>query len=184
LKTRDVVIFSGDEFVVPQNIQRIDSDTTHGWQVRYHGTKFFSDGSPDGSGAAKALERATRELVARVATMPAPVTLRRQPSPNKTSDLPAGISGPILADRNGTQAAVIQVSIPRYGKEAQVKRIHIGTPRTYRKARFKAAVARAVEMRNEALANYEADATRARRKAVAAAAAATGKALRAARAGT
>jgi hypothetical protein len=39
-------------------------------------------------------------------------------------------------------------------------------------------------MRNEALANYEADATRARRKAVAAAAAATGKALRAARAGT
>lgn len=181
MKTRDVIIFSGDAFVVPQNIQRIDSDSTHGWQVRYHGTKFFSDGSPDGVGAGRALERATRELLARVATMPAPVTVKREPSSHKTSNLPAGISGPILADRNGTQAAVLQVSIPRYGKETQVKRIHIGTPRTYRKARFHAAVAQAVQMRTEALAQYEADATHARRKAVAAAAAATRKALRAAR---
>ena len=181
MKTRDVVIHSGDAFVVPQNVQRIDSDSTHGWQVRYHGTKFFSDGSPDGSGAGRALELATRELLARVASMPAPVTLRREPSPSKTSDLPAGISGPILVDRAGSQSAVLSVSIPRYGQDAQVKRIYIGTPRTYRKARLRAAIERAVALRTEALAQYEADATRARRKATFAAAAATRKALRAAR---
>lgn len=165
MKTRDVVIFSGDEFVVPQNIQRIDTDSTHGWQVRYHGTKFFSDGSPDGSGAGKALDRATRELLARIASMPAPVTLRREPSPNKTSNLPPGISGPIVVDRDGSLSAVLSVSIPRYGRETQVKRIYIGTPNTYSKAKFRAALARAIEMRNEALAEYEADATRARRRA-------------------
>ena len=51
MKTRDVVIFSGKRFKVPQCIQRIDHRYTHGWQVRYGGTKMFSDGSNDGSEA-------------------------------------------------------------------------------------------------------------------------------------
>ena len=38
MKTRDVAIFSGHRFAVPQGIQRIDTKSTHGWQVRYHGT--------------------------------------------------------------------------------------------------------------------------------------------------
>ena len=52
MKQRNVTIFSGKAFTVPQGIQRIDTASTHGWQVRYQGTKFFSDHSPDGSGAA------------------------------------------------------------------------------------------------------------------------------------
>ena len=51
MNTRDVVIFSGERFVVPQCIQRIDHLSTHGWQLRYGGTKLFSDHSQDGSGA-------------------------------------------------------------------------------------------------------------------------------------
>ena len=38
MKTREVVIFSGERFVVPQCIQRIDHLSTHGWQLRYGGT--------------------------------------------------------------------------------------------------------------------------------------------------
>ena len=55
MKVRDVVIFSGERFEVPQGIQRIDHRATHGWQLRYGGTKLFSDGSPDGSGASEEL---------------------------------------------------------------------------------------------------------------------------------
>ncbi len=45
MKLRDVAIFNGQKFVVPQGIQRIDTKSTHGWQVRYQGTKMFSDHS-------------------------------------------------------------------------------------------------------------------------------------------
>ncbi|MDP1098101.1 hypothetical protein Q6288_28910, partial [Klebsiella quasipneumoniae] len=79
MKTRSVVIFSGERFDVPQCIQRIDHLSTHGWQLRYGGTKLFSDHSQDGSGARKALALATKELLKRIATMPAPSRLRRTP---------------------------------------------------------------------------------------------------------
>ena len=58
MKFRDVDIFSGQRFTVPQCIQRIDHESTHGWQVRYQGTKLFSDGTTDSTGAAMSLTRA------------------------------------------------------------------------------------------------------------------------------
>ena len=70
MKTRTVKIFTGTVFEVPQRIQRIDTKATHGWQVRYNGTKFFKDGNSDGTGAAKSLQDATRELIKRLASMP------------------------------------------------------------------------------------------------------------------
>ena len=60
MKTRDVVIFSGKKFKVPQCVQRIDHRYTQGWQVRYGGTKMFSDGTNDGSGAKASLEALPR----------------------------------------------------------------------------------------------------------------------------
>ena len=63
MKIREVVIFTGQKFSVPQGIQRIDHRATHGWQLRYGGTKLFSDRTPDGSGADAALEAATKELL-------------------------------------------------------------------------------------------------------------------------
>jgi ribosomal protein L9 len=62
------------------------------------------------------------------------------------------------------QSAVLAVLVPRFGQKNELKRVHIGTPSTYTKARYKAAVARAIEIRTEATARYEADATRAKRK--------------------
>ena len=60
MKYREVVIFNGDKYTVPQNIQRIDHLATHGWQLRYGGTKLFSDHTTDGSGAAASLEAAMK----------------------------------------------------------------------------------------------------------------------------
>jgi hypothetical protein len=175
MKTRKVTIHTGEKFDVPQGIQRIDSQSTHGWQVRYHGTKFFADGLA--GSAAKALHSATRELLRRIATLPAPVSLKRTPSPRKSSDLPPGISGPVITtSATGAQSAVLSVFLPRFGQEPKVTSIHIGTPNTYTRTRYRQAVAAAVEMRAEALAVYEADATRARRRE----ATALRKALRAA----
>jgi hypothetical protein len=167
MKTRKATIFSGKTFTVPQGIQRIDSASTHGWQVRYQGTKFFSDGTPDGSGAPKSLAAATRELLNRIATMPAPVVLKRGPSANKKSGLPPGISGPIVVNRGEerVRSAVLSVLLPRFGSTAQLKSVYIGTENTYTQRRYRAALAEAKSLRAEAVADYEAAATRARRKA-------------------
>src|SRR5512139_1660871 len=100
MKTRDVVIFSGEQFTVPQGIQRIDHRATHGWQLRYGGTKLFSDGV-DGSPAAS-LAKATKELRSRIAKLPAPSKLQKEPRGNKTTDLPVGISGPVVRLREGS----------------------------------------------------------------------------------
>ena len=164
MKTRQVTIASGQRFTVPQGIQRLDSASTCGWQVRYQGTKYFPDGT---AGSQKALESATRELLRRIATMPAPVSLRRTPSPSKTTRLPVGISGPILVSKAGSelQSAVLSVLVPRFGQANQVKRVHIGTAQTYTKSRYRAALVKAVELRSESMALYEAEATKAKRKA-------------------
>ncbi len=164
MKTREVTIVTGEDFTVPSGIQRLDSSSTRGWQVRYQGTKYFPDGT---DGARKALDRATKELMSRIATMPAPVGLRHKPTPDKGSTLPVGISGPILVSKAGatSQSAVLSVSIPRFGEPSQTKKIHIGTDQTYTKARYKQALAKAIEMRNASLAAYEEAATLAKRKA-------------------
>jgi hypothetical protein len=163
MKTREITLASGEKFTVPQGVQRLDSNTTRGWQVRYQGTKYFPDGE---SGPTKALEAATRELLRRIATLPAPVVLKRGPSAHKKSALPPGISGPLLVKKSGTgeQSAVLSVLIPRFGMVNQTKQIYIGTPKTYSKARYKAALAQAIEIRSESLSLYASAATKAKRK--------------------
>lgn len=167
MKLRDVVIFSGARFEVPEGIQRIDHRATHGWQLRYGGTKLFSDFTPDGSGAADALEKATRELLARIAKLPAPSKLQKEPNENKTSKLPVGISGPIVRTRrhSGLRDSSLLVSIPRYGEKARRRTVYIGTENTYTVQKFRAALARAIEIRAEAEEAYQRDATRAKRAA-------------------
>lgn len=165
MKVRTVTIFSGHTFDVPQSIQRIDHRATHGWQLRYGGTKLYSDHTSDGSGAAESLRLATKELLKRIAALPAPSLLQRGPSANKSSDLPVGISGPVVRQRRGSalRDCSLAVLIPRFGEKPQRRSIYIGTENTYTVARFKAALARAVEMRAEAVAAYELETTRDKR---------------------
>ncbi len=171
MKTRQIVIFNGQTHEVPQCVQRIDHRATHGWQLRYGGTRLFSDGL---LGPAVALQKATRELLKRIASLPAPSTLQRQPSQNKSSGLPVGISGPVVRQRTKSlvRDCSLSVLIPRFGEKPLRRSIYIGTENTYTPARFRAALARAIDMRAEAVAAYERAATRAKR--------AEGRALRAA----
>ena len=80
---------------------------------------------------------------------------------------PAGISGPIVRERlgRGTRSASLSVLLPRFGQTAQVKSLYIGSESTYTLKRFRAALARAIALRQEALEAYELEATRARRRA-------------------
>jgi hypothetical protein len=165
MKTRDVVIFNGKRFKVPQCIQRIDHRYTHGWQVRYGGTKMFSDGTNDGTGAAASLEAATRELIRRITTMPTPSKLQPKPSASKESGLPVGVSGPLVRMRAGssTRYASLQVLLPRFGDKPQNKNVYIGSESTYTKERFQEALERAVAMRQAAEDKYRQDEAKARR---------------------
>lgn len=167
MKVRQVVIFSGETFEVPQSIQRIDHLATHGWQLRYGGTKLFSDGSPDGSGASAALAHATRELLARIARLPAPSRLQRVPNENKSSDLPVGISGPIVRLRRGANVrdCSLAVSLPRFGDLPQRRSVYIGTENTYTVEKYQLALAKAIKLRNQAEVAYQRAATRAKRAA-------------------
>jgi len=165
MKFRDVVIFSGKKFSVPQGIQRIDHRATHGWQLRYGGTKLYSDHSGDGSGAAASLELATRELMRRITKLQAPVRLQHGPSENKSSDLPPGIFGPVVRQRAGSRVrdASLSVLVPRFGKTPLRRTIYIGTENTYTPERYRQALVRALEMRAQAEETYQRDATRAKR---------------------
>lgn len=165
MKTRDVVIFTGKKFKVPQGIQRIDHRATHGWQLRYGGTKLYSDGTSDGSGAAASLKAATDELLKRIAKLPAPSRLQRDPSANKTTDLPVGISGPIVRLRPGAKVREcnLSVSLPRFGMLPRRSTIYIGNENTYTVQRFEQALVRAIKLREDAEQAYRRDATRAKR---------------------
>lgn len=165
MKFRRVTIFSGQRFDVPQCIQRIDHRATHGWQLRYGGTKLYSDHSNDGSGAAAALTQATKELLRRMSTLPAPTTLQHAPSAHKKSGLPPGISGPIVRQRQGGRVrdCSFAVLLPRFGQPPARRSIYIGTENTYSEDKYHAALDKALAMRQQAEERYRLAATRSRR---------------------
>ncbi len=165
MKTRTISLPNGKRIVVPANVQRIDHLSTHGWQLRYGGTRFYSDGDPDGKGARAALRKATEELHARIARLPAPSRLQKVPNANKTSDLPVGITGPVLRQRSeaSIRECSFSISLPRYGKAPQRSSVYIGTENTYSPERYHEALERAKSMRGQAETAYARAATRAKR---------------------
>ena len=167
MKVREATIYTGEVFQVPQGIQRIDTQATHGWQVRYGGTQLFSDRLVGSGDPAKSLVLATKELLKRIAAMPAPTKLQPRPSLSKTTDLPVGISGPMMRLRKGSEVRDISLSVlePLFGRKPRRRTIYIGTENTYTKQRFKAALGRAIEMRQSAQAKYQLAETRAKRAA-------------------
>lgn len=165
MKTRRVEIFNGKTFTVPQCIQRIDGTATHGWQVRYGGTRLFSDGSADGKGARAALALATAELLRRIERLPAPARLQRTPNENKSSDLPVGISGPMVRLRKGASVrdCSFSVSLPRHGQPPQRRSVYIASENTWSQQRYDAALAKAIGLRDGAETVYRRAATQAKR---------------------
>ena len=97
--------------------------------------------------------------------MPAPSLLQRGPSANKSSQLPPGITGPVVRVRRGgkTRDCSLMVLIPRFGDKPRRRTIYIGTENTYTLERYHAALERAIEMRKEAEEAYEKATTKAKR---------------------
>lgn len=161
---RTITLPSGRRMKVPQGIQRIDCRATHGWQVRYGGTKFFSDGA---GSPLTSLRLAKAELALRVASMLAPTKLNRKAGAGKRSGMPLGLSGPIVRQRPGQKVreANLAVSIPRFGKKPRRMVIYIGNENTYTEQRLERAIARGLRQRALAEVIYRRDATAARRAA-------------------
>ncbi len=162
MKTRMITLASGRRMRVPENIQRLESPRLAGWQVRYHGTKYFADGpgSPRDS-----LRRATAELTARIKKHPAPAKLHHAANATKLNGMPLGISGPVVRRRHNFLEASLHVSLPRFGQVPRRKTIYLGTESTYTVQRVEAALARALVLRSAAEAAYRRAVTAARRAA-------------------
>jgi hypothetical protein len=170
MNTRRVTIYTGRVFQVPERIQRIDTDSTHGWQLRYgdEPTKFFSDGSADGRGAQASLERATDALHKRIRRLPAPTGLRTERASWKTSKLPVGISGPQERLREGRTVPyyAFLVSVPIAGRGSTTRSVYIGTKNTINRKRIKEALEKAKQIREQAVEAFARDKTRELRNAV------------------
>lgn len=163
---REVEIFSGHRFQVPEHIQRLDSKHNRGWQLRYGKWSSFPDGTTDGSGAGAALALAVKELQRRIARLPAPTGLRQAASPNKNNGLPVGISGPIRCLRKGRKVAEYNfgITIPRFGAKPTTGHVYIGTDNTVNEERYAHALAKAIALRAQAERAFQAAATRAKRE--------------------
>ncbi|MHB0984532.1 MAG: hypothetical protein ACYC05_02920 [Sulfuricella sp.] len=168
MKYREVVIFSGHRFQVPEHIQRLDSKKNRAWQLRYGKWKAFSDHTTDGSGAEAALASAIEELHKRIDHLPAPTGLKQGTSSSKNNDLPVGISGPIGHTRKGRRVAEYNfgVTIPRFGDKPTNMSVYIGTENTISDERYEEALAKAVDIRAKAERAFQGAATKAKRAAI------------------
>lgn len=168
MRYRSVTIFTGKKLRVPQYIARLDSGSTHGWQLRYgqESTEYFADHSNDGSGARAALELAVAALNSRIRRHPAPTRLRSKVASGKTTKLPIGVSGPYEHVREGKVSYYsYQVSIPVPGAGSTTKKVYIGTRNTIDAKRKSQALAKAIAMRREAVERFAEAATKALRAA-------------------
>lgn len=160
MKTRIVILSTGQRMRVPTNIQRLEGRSLSGWQVRYHGTRYFADGQ----GTARAsLRLATAELVKRIQQYPAPTRIKVDQQSSKRSAMPQGISGPVVRRRGGFYEASLLVSVPRFGKRARRGTVYLGTENTYTAQRYEAGIKKALAMRTKAVKLYQEHATSARR---------------------
>ncbi len=167
MRSRTVTIHTGARIRVPEHIQRIDTHSTHGWQMRYGAPSlFFSDGAGPGAGPRAALKRAMAALRERIAALPAPTGLQRDASPNKQNDLPVGISGPILRQRPGRTVPEchFSVNLPRFGAKPLRRSVYIANQNTYSPERYRHALEAAIALRRAAEAAYQEAATEAKRK--------------------
>lgn len=165
MKYREVTIFTGAKFRVPEHIQRLDSKHTHGWQLRFGKWTMFSDHSNDGTGARTSLTAAKEELLKRIDKLHAPTGLRTTTLSSKTTDLPVGISGPVRSVKRGRRVAEFNfvISVPQAGGRSTSRKAYIGTENTISDERIMEALAVAVDIRKQAVRVFQDTKTRTKR---------------------
>ena len=156
IKTRNVVV-RGATYTVPKRIQRIDikGRSTHGWQVRNviknkTNTKFFSDGI----GAGVSLDAAIDHLIACIREHDSPYAVGSIPFPDKTSNLPSGISGPTerMRVKGHIYYVVFEYSLhlPQYDRAPRHRTVYIASRNTCTAEKEAAALAKAIKLRTTA----------------------------------
>ena len=153
MRLRTDSTYLGDVSGVPSTIQRIDQDSTHGWQLRYGTgpTEWFNDQSADRNGVKLALQSSVEALRKRIKKLQAPTGLRTTTVPWKSSNLPSGISGPVLRQpKKNTPYFCFQVDVPQPNGGTKKKAVYIGTEMTSTPEREIAAREKAIALRQEA----------------------------------
>lgn len=158
LALRRVRVAGAGVFDVPTHIVRIDSSkrrgATHGWQVRFKGTRMFSDGLYGGS-AQRSL-RAAKEFLTRVFVPPAspfPPLRSREAAGRKR--VPLGVPGLSLRwaqkeKRNAKQLYIqVGVPVPVRGRKTLHRNvnIYVATDGTLTDGHLRRALQRAVDLR-------------------------------------
>ena len=158
-------IFTGKTFKVPTHIVRLDSKSTHGWQLRYGTSKLFSDHTSDGSGAAKSLKAAKEELALRLEKLPAPTGLRVDTRKGKLNNMPLGISGPVSRVRagRGVTQHYLQVTFPMFGGKPVNRSIYIATEATLTKEKYDQAMEKAIALRASGVRKFKLASTKVQR---------------------
>ncbi len=144
-------------FQVPRHIQRIDIDEpgkagTHGWQVRWDGTKFFSDAATGKREPTASLARSERYLRS-IYTGPRP---RLRETEHKDKKHRTGIAGVQLAyrRRKDRQIAEVYLRVNPPTQGGVPHSIYVGTENTITQARMRLALKKARAMRDVMRAAY------------------------------
>lgn len=146
------LIIDGLAFSVPPRIQRCGM----AWQVRYRGTKLYSDGTEGANASFKAAVRDLRKRYKATPPKSSASSVRDKPLSHKTSTLPPGISGPVLARKPGRAPyAEFKVSLPRKGKPNAGTSVYIATESSWCAQRYDDALAKAVRLRDAAVKRFQ-----------------------------
>jgi hypothetical protein len=158
-RLRSIVTPAGEVYICPPMLRRMDqkAKSTVGWIVRGKGggSTFFSDGKFGSAYAAYLAALEHLRLIHESERASDASALRRR-SGAKASELPYGISGPVVRkDRQyGHLIACLLCRIPIFGKPEKLKWLYIGNENTYTEAKYWAVLERAKAMRARALAEY------------------------------
>ena len=157
LPRRKVRVRGFGTFMVPRHVQRIDIHEenkagTHGWQVRWDGTKFFSDAANGKRDPAGSLARSERYLRT-IYTGPRP---RLRETEHKDKKHRTGIAGVQLAYRRRKDRQIAEVYLrvnpPRQG--GAPRSIYVGTENTITQLRMRLALKKARAMRDSMRVEY------------------------------
>lgn len=155
--TRTHVVHNWGVFTVPRHVVRIDIETgiraTHGWQVRYRGTKFFSDGiQADKSRTPKsALALAIAYLARIYVGQSVPMATSERASKGEKVRK-AGVRICRRLNRRDFEEVYVEVCHPQYGKAAT--RLYVGTANTATRDRLNAMLERAYVLRDKLVSEH------------------------------
>lgn len=141
-------------FIVPRHIVRIEIEATerrnatYGWQVRYHGSKFFSDAlkADKARTPVSALALAIAELAERYEGQTAPIRPIESSSKLEKTGVP-GVRIVRRINKRNFEEVFIEINHPIYGRSG--RKLYVGTANTATAKRLDQALERAIELRTK-----------------------------------